>query len=94
MTDDTLENKWTPRPAYAPAIAATPRTRRTPEDNATPTPQYVENGVYRYESTLILYENGHWLMFGWDVPMRAIPGGGGDTMIDSTKIGDLVMVLD
>ena len=60
-----------------------------------PTSQYVENGVYRYGQTVILHKERRWFMFGVSEPMYTASANGKETrvLIDSTKIGDLVLVL-
>jgi hypothetical protein len=56
--------------------------------------QYVEGGVYAYDNgtTLILFENGGFLMFGWDGRM-SVSDVENTLNVDRAKIGDLVLTL-
>jgi hypothetical protein len=53
---------------------------------------YEEGGVYEYGDTVILFEDGNFYEFGWEVPM--VPSDKDtQTSIDVSKIGALVMKL-
>jgi hypothetical protein len=56
--------------------------------------EYVEGGVYFYDSgnTLVLFEKGRFLMFGWDARM-SVSDTDTQTTVDRSKIGDLVLTL-
>lgn len=56
--------------------------------------QYIDGGVYFYDNnkTLILFEGGHFSMFGWETALN-VSDVESDTSVDRRKIGELVLTL-
>jgi hypothetical protein len=53
---------------------------------------YEEDGVYEYNGSLVLFKDGKFLMFGWEVPLT-LGDRNSETTIDAAKIGELVIKL-
>ena len=55
---------------------------------------YIEGGVYSYDEgkNVVLFKNGKFLMFGWEVPLE-VAHSESATRIDKAKIGKLVLTL-